>query len=179
MRGTGTNGDLAIIYGDAARTLIIGSAVVEGGEWKIETEVLIDADYEFNAGFRDAAGNEYNPDTGFKIKIDTEAPPPPEIDLFSAMNLSEGLMNMSLNEILSQGNDSLLIDNGKTQMIVSEKAGEELKLEDVLPKGEDLNNWTQANGTVTVAGVEYNVYQNNGGDAEVMVPQHLMQEQQH
>jgi len=128
---------------------------------------------------RDLAGNEFFPGKTIEVEIDTVPPAPPIIDLFSAMDLSESLMTMSLNDILSQGNDSLFIDNGKTQLIVSEKAGEDLKLEDILPKGEEINNWSQANGTVTVAGVEYNVYQNNGGDAEVMVPQHLLQEQQH
>lgn len=179
MRGTGTTGDTVIVYGDAAHTLVIGSTTVVGGKWVFNTEELPDGDYYFNIGVRDLAGNEYFPGVIKEVQVDTEDPEAPIIDLFSMMNLNEGLMNMSLNEILSQGNDSLFIDNGKTQMIVSEKAGEDLKLEDILPEGEDVNNWSQANGTVTVAGVEYNVYQNNGGDAEVMVPQHLMQEQQH
>jgi len=85
---------------------------------------------------------------------------------------------MSLTDILSMSDDSLFIDNGKTQLMISDSA-QEVTLQDILPEGEDVNNWSQANGTVTVAGVEYNVYQNNGGDAEVMVPQHLLQEQQH
>lgn len=179
MKGTGTNGDIIVLYGDAARTQEVGRVTVVNGEWRIETAVLEDAVYEFSIGVRDVAGNEYLPGTSFKVEVDTKDPEAPIIDLFSMMDLNEGLMNMSLNDIMSQGNDSLFIDNGKTQMIVSEKAGEDLKLEDILPKGEEVSNWSQANGTVTVAGVEYNVYQNNGGDAEVMVPQHLMQEQQH
>lgn len=190
-KGTGTNGDIAILYGtydvkDADGKVIdtitekLGEATIVGGQWRIETAELPDHLYTFSVGISDVAGNQYEPGTEFKVEVDTEAPPPPELgDLFSIAGLNEGLMNMSLNDILSQSSDSLFIDNGKTQMIVSEKAGEDLKLEDILPQGEDVNNWSQANGTVTVAGVEYNVYQNNGGDAEVMVPQHLMQEQQH
>jgi len=179
MKGTGTNGDIVVLYGDAAHTQELGRATIVDGKWKIETGELPDAVYEFNIGVRDLAGNEFFPGKTIEVEIDTVPPAPPIIDLFSAMDLSESLMTMSLNDILSQGNDSLFIDNGKTQLIVSEKAGEDLKLEDILPKGEEINNWSQANGTVTVAGVEYNVYQNNGGDAEVMVPQHLLQEQQH
>lgn len=191
MKGTGTNGDIAVLYGtyqikDANGTVIdtitaeLGQATIVNGAWKIDTAELPDHEYVFFVGIRDLAGNEKTLDTEFNIEVDTTPPGPPDLgDLFSIAGLNEDLMNMSLNDILSQGNDSLFIDNGKTQMIVSEKAGEELKLEDVLPKGEDVSNWSQANGTVTVAGVEYNVYQNNGGDAEVMVPQHLMQEQQH
>ncbi|WP_343550735.1 Ig-like domain-containing protein [Pantoea sp.] len=177
MYGTGTSGDVVTLYGNAAHTLVIGSTTVVNGTWRFETPELPDAVYQFSAGFSDAAGNEYRPATKFDIEVDTQAPLPPEIELFGMMDLNEGLMNMSLNDIMSQSSDSLFIDNGKTQMIVSEKGSQELKLEDILPKGEDVSNWTQANGTVTVAGVEYNVYQNNGGDAEVMVPQHLIQEQ--
>jgi hypothetical protein len=142
---------------------------------------LADHEYTFTVGIRDVAGNEYKLDTEINVEVDTTPPGPPDLGggLSSVMDLNEDLMHMSLNDILSQSSDSLFIDNGKTQMIVSEKAGQDLKLEDILPQGEDVNNWSQANGTVTVAGVEYNVYQNNGGDAEVMVPQHLMQEQQH
>jgi hypothetical protein len=191
MKGTGSNGDIAVLYGtyqvkDANDTVIdtitmeLGKVTIVNGAWKIETAELPDHEYVFSVGIRDLAGNEKTLDTEFNIEVDTTPPGPPDIGgLFSIAGLNEGLMNMSLNDIMSQGNDSLFIDNGKTQMIVSEKAGEDLKLEDILPKGEEVSNWSQANGTVTVAGVEYNVYQNNGGDAEVMVPQHLMQEQQH
>lgn len=188
MKGTGTNGDIVVLYGDVAHTQVLGSVVVTGGEWKIETGELPDEVYHFNIGVRDKAGNEYLPGTTIKIEVDTQDPLPPIVELdsigepiihFSMEDINESLSTMSLNDIMAQGDDSLFIDNGKTQMIVTEKAGEDLKLEDILPKGEDVSNWSQANGTVTVAGVEYNVYQNNGGDAEVMVPQHLMQEQQH
>ena len=177
MTGTGNDGDIVIIFGDADRTKVIGSTTVVDGKWVLETEKLQDADYEFTASFRDAAGNQLDVETSFKVEVDTVEPGVPDLgDLFSIPELSEGLMHMSLNDIMSQGNDSLFIDNGKTQMIVSDKSGAELQLEDILPEGEDLNNWSQANGTVTVAGVEYNVYQNNGGDAEVLV-QHQNQEQ--
>lgn len=176
MTGTGNNGDIVIIYGDTDRTQMIGSTTVVDGKWVFETAELPDAEYDFTASFRDSAGNQLDVSTSFKIEIDTQEPGEPELGFFSVEELSEGLMHMSLNDIMSQGNDSLFIDNGKTQMIVSDKSGAELQLEDILPEGEDLNNWSQANGTVTVAGVEYNVYQNNGGDAEVLV-QHQNQEQ--
>lgn len=190
-KGTGADGDIAVLYGtydveDENGNVIdtitekLGTAKIENGVWRIETAELSEHVYTFSVGIQDVAGNEFKLATEFEAEVDTTPPGEPDLgDLFSVAGLNEGLMNMSLNDILSQGNDSLFIDNGKTQMIVSEKAGEDLKLEDILPQGEDVNNWSQANGTVTVAGVEYNVYQNNGGDAEVMVPQHLMQEQQH
>ncbi|NWA62238.1 hypothetical protein HX773_15180 [Pantoea sp. B9002] len=191
MKGTGADGDIVVVYGTYDEkdedgnvidtiTMEVGKATIVGGAWRIETAELADHEYTFTVGIRDVAGNEYKLDTEINVEVDTTPPGPPDLGgPLSVMDLNEDLMHMSLNDILSQSSDSLFIDNGKTQMIVSEKAGEDLKLEDILPQGEDVNNWSQANGTVTVAGVEYNVYQNNGGDAEVMVPQHLMQEQQH
>lgn len=191
MKGTGADGDIVVVYGTYDEkdedgnvidtiTMEVGKATIVGGAWRIETVELADHEYTFTVGIRDVAGNEYKLATEINVEVDTLPPGPPDLGgLFSVVDLNEDLMHMSLNDILSQSSDSLFIDNGKTQMIVSEKAGQDLKLEDILPQGEDVNNWSQANGTVTVAGVEYNVYQNNGGDAEVMVPQHLMQEQQH
>lgn len=177
MQGTGADGDVVVIYGDKAHTLVLGSTTVQNGVWRYDTETLEDKEYIFNVGIRDAAGNEYTLGKEFEVTVDTTPPPRPDPVLDSFMDLNEDLMSMSLNDIMAHSNDSLFIDNGKTQMLISEKAGQDLTLEDILPKGEDVNNWSQANGTITVAGVEYNVYQNNGGEAEVLVPQHLMQEQ--
>ncbi|EJL88058.1 Ig-like domain-containing protein [Pantoea sp. GM01] len=180
MRGTGTDGDLVIVYGDQERTNIIGSTTVENGVWRLDTEELPEAWYHFTASFFDKAGNELAIDADFKVKVDITPPKRPSPVPASINELEEeDLMHMSLNDIIANSNDSLFIDNGKTQLVVSEKAGKEVTLEDILPKGEDVNNWSQANGTVTVAGVEYDVYQNNGGDAEVLVQHNLIQEQQH
>ncbi|MBY4838477.1 hypothetical protein K5Y32_18635 [Pantoea sp. DY-15] len=178
LKGTGEDGTIVVLYGDAAHTEVLGSAVVTAGEWELKTVALEERVYDFSFGYRDAAGNETAGSETFKLEIDVT--PPPSVDpgdLFPD-SVNSLLMTMSLNDILGMSDDSLFIDNGKTQLMIAD-AGKEVALEDILPKGEEVSNWTQANGTVTVAGVEYNVYQNNGGDAEVMVPQYLMQEQQH
>ena len=49
-------------------------------------------------------------------------------------------MSMSLNDIMTQGQDSLFIDNGKSQLVVNAKQGEALTLEDILPAGEDASS---------------------------------------
>lgn len=177
INGTGEeDGSIVVLYGDAAHTLVLGSGVVTAGVWQFDTIKLDEGSYHFSFGFRDAAGNETAGTEEFNLVIDvTPADAVDPGDLFPD-SVNGILMTMSLNDILGMSDDSLFIDNGKTQLMIAD-AGKEVALEDILPKGEEVSNWTQANGTVTVAGVEYNVYQNNGGDAEVMVPQHLIQEQ--
>ncbi|WP_413675942.1 Ig-like domain-containing protein [Pantoea dispersa] len=177
FKGKGSeNGSIVMIWADEARENLIGSTVVQNGVWRYESDKLAEGDYAFNVTIRDAAGNELVIDHTVKTNVDVTPPPPPEIDFFSVAGMTdvEGLMSMSLNDIMAQGQDSLFIDNGKSQLVVNAKQGEALTLEDILPAGEDASSWQQATGTVTVGGNEYNVYSN--GDAELLV-QNLHNEQ--
>lgn len=177
FKGKGSeNGSIVMIWADEARTELIGSTVVQNGEWRYESDKLAERDYAFNVTIRDEAGNELVIDKTVKTTVDVTPPPPPEINSIFAAGTTdvEGLMSMSLNDIMAQGQDSLFIDNGKSQLVVNAKQGEALTLEDILPAGEDASSWQQAAGTVTVGGTEYNVYSN--GDAELLV-QNLHNEQ--
>ncbi|MDT8849566.1 Ig-like domain-containing protein [Pantoea dispersa] len=178
FKGKGSeNGSIVMIWADEARENLIGSTVVQNGVWRYESDKLAEGDYAFNVTIRDAAGNELVIDHTVKTNVDvTPPPPPPEINSIFAAGATdvEGLMSMSLNDIMAQGQDSLFIDNGKSQLVVNAKQGEALTLEDILPAGEDASSWQQATGTVTVGGNEYNVYSN--GDAELLV-QNLHNEQ--
>lgn len=177
FRGKGSeNGSIVMIWADEAHEKLIGSTVVQNGEWRYESDKLAEGDYAFNVTIRDAAGNELVIDKIVKTNVDVTPPPPPEINSIFAAGATdvEGLMSMSLNDIMAQGQDSLFIDNGKSQLVVNAKQGEALTLEDILPAGEDASSWQQATGTVTVGGNEYNVYSN--GDAELLV-QNLHNEQ--
>ncbi|QZY90855.1 hypothetical protein K7H94_02595 [Pantoea dispersa] len=177
FKGKGSeNGSIVMIWADEARENLIGSTVVQNGVWRYESDKLAEGDYAFNVTIRDAAGNELVIDHTVKTNVDVTPPPPPEINSIFAAGATdvEGLMSMSLNDIMAQGQDSLFIDNGKSQLVVNAKQGEALTLEDILPAGEDASSWQQATGTVTVGGNEYNVYSN--GDAELLV-QNLHNEQ--
>ena len=177
FKGKGSeDGSIVMIWGDEARTQLIGSTVVQNGVWSYESDKLAEGDYDFNVTVRDAAGNELVIDRTISTNVDVTPPPPPEINSIFAAGATdvEGLMSMSLNDIMTQGQDSLFIDNGKSQLVVNAKQGEALTLEDILPAGEDASSWQQAAGTVTVGGTEYNVYSN--GDAELLV-QNLHNEQ--
>ncbi|MBY4838457.1 Ig-like domain-containing protein [Pantoea sp. DY-5] len=74
---------------------------------------------------------------------------------------------VSLDKILAEGDNSLFIDDGKTQFMVNGNNGDVVQLKDILPQGEEFTGWQQQTGTVTIAGTEYHVY--NHGEAELLV----------
>ena len=53
--------------------------------------------------------------------------------------------------------------------MVTGEDGDIIKLADILPEDAALTSWTQQTGTVTIAGVQYEVYSHNGSDAELLV----------
>lgn len=181
LKGTGVAGDIVIIYSDAMKTQEIGRTTVDAqGNWRFETSELVqdgeDKTIHLSVAIRDAAGNQLDIPTSYDIHIDRQAPEIPDVGI-SSFGEVEDLQDLAFSDIMSSDNEGLFIDNGKTQLVITGNEGDEVKLEDILPEGEDIANWSQANGTVTVAGVEYNVYQNTAGDAEVLVQNNLQVEQ--
>jgi len=175
LKGTGQKDDVVVIYGDANKTVILGTTVVDNmGNWRFEYKEYqdqeaameeVDETVIFSVGFRDTAGNETSLDTNFPTHLDTTPPGKPVIP-FGAI---DNIMEMSLNEILALDAKSLFIDNDKTQVIAANEGNTSLALEDILPRGESVDDWNQATGTMTIAGMEYDVYQNTAGTAEVLV----------
>lgn len=181
LKGTGVAGDIVIIYSDAAKTQEIGRTTVDAqGNWRFETSELVqdgeDKTIHLSVAIRDAAGNQLDIPTSYDIHIDREAPEIPDVGI-SSFGEVEDLQDLAFSDVMALNSEGLFIDNGKTQLVITGNEGDEVKLEDILPEGEDIANWSQANGTVTVAGVEYNVYQNTAGDAEVLVQNNLQVEQ--
>jgi hypothetical protein len=76
---------------------------------------------------------------------------------------------MDATYLLLHGEKDLFIEDGKTQLVVKGNEGDVVQLKDILPEGSDISEWQHQEGTVTVAGVEYNVYSHN--DAELLVQQ--------
>ncbi|MBD9642509.1 hypothetical protein IB231_02575 [Pantoea sp. PNT02] len=79
-------------------------------------------------------------------------------------------LKVSIEDILHLGQKDLFIEDGKTQLMVNGDAGDVVQLKDILPEGSDISEWQHQQGTVTVAGVEYEVY-SHGDDAELLVQQ--------
>jgi hypothetical protein len=178
LRGTaGENGTIVLVYGSNGTGELLGSTTVVDGAWEFRTAKLDEKIYNFHVVIEDAARNQLSVSTVHEIEVDTTPPPKPVIPgTFSVSELESlsddevtSLMSMSLNDILAQGEGNMFIDNGKAQLMVNGKEGDVLNISDILPEGAETASWQQAAGTVTVAGVEYNVYENASANAELLV----------
>ena len=91
------------------------------------------------------------------------------IEIFDITGASNNILKLDLNALLQHGEKELFIKDGKTQLMVKGNEGDVVQLKDILPAGSDLSEWQHQEGTVTVAGVEYQVYRHD--DAELLVQQ--------
>ncbi|EJL91992.1 hypothetical protein PMI17_00833 [Pantoea sp. GM01] len=92
------------------------------------------------------------------------------IEVFDISGDGDNTLVVDINSLLQHGEKNLFIDDGKTQLLVRGDAGDTVQLKDILPEGSDVSEWVHQDGTVTVAGVEYNVY-SHGDDAELLIQQ--------
>ncbi|WP_312183818.1 Ig-like domain-containing protein [Pantoea sp. CTOTU46764] len=91
------------------------------------------------------------------------------IEIFDITGAGNNILKLDLNALLQHGEKELFIEDGKTQLMVKGNAGDVVQLKDILPAGSNLSEWQHQEGTVTVAGVEYQVYRHD--DAELLVQQ--------
>ncbi|QDY43026.1 hypothetical protein D8B20_14575 [Candidatus Pantoea soli] len=96
--------------------------------------------------------------TGDKVK---------SVEIFDITGSGDNTLRIDAESLLAHGAKDVFIEDGKTQLMVNGNEGDVVQLADILPEGEALSGWTQEAGTVTVAGVAYNVYSN--GEAELLV----------
>lgn len=96
--------------------------------------------------------------TGDKVK---------SVEIFDITGSGDNTLRVDAESLLAHGAKDVFIEDGKTQLMVNGNEGDVVLLADILPEGETLSGWTQEAGTVTVAGVAYNVYSN--GEAELLV----------
>ncbi|MCM7774240.1 Ig-like domain-containing protein [Enterobacter asburiae] len=83
-------------------------------------------------------------------------------------NSKQDKLNISLNDVLTHAEKDLFIADGNKQLMVQGNKGDVLNLNDLLPDNTDPGNWTNA-GNVKVSGVEYQVYQVENLDVELLV----------
>lgn len=91
------------------------------------------------------------------------------VEIFDITGTGDNTLKLDLNALLQHGEKDLFIEDGKTQLVVNGNEGDVVQLVDILPEGSDISEWQHQDGTVTVAGVEYQVYSHN--DAELLVQQ--------
>lgn len=92
------------------------------------------------------------------------------IEIIDLTGTGDNTLRIDLNALMQHGEKDLFIEDGKTQMVVKGNQGDRVQLADILPAGSDISEWQYMEGTVTVAGVEYQVY-SHGDDAELLVQQ--------
>lgn len=90
------------------------------------------------------------------------------IEIVDLTGTGNNTLNLSLGDVLEQGESSLFTADETVQMMIKGNAGDVVNLDDLLPDGTDPGDWATA-GTATVAGVVYNVYQHSTLDAQLLV----------
>lgn len=83
-------------------------------------------------------------------------------------NSKQDKLNITLNDVLAHGEKDMFIADGNKQLMVQGNKGDVVNLSDLLPDNSDPGNWTNA-GNVKVSGVEYQVYQVENLDVELLV----------
>ena len=94
------------------------------------------------------------------------------VDLNHVINMADErptVLNISLGDLLTYGEEGVFTDTQSTQLMIKGDEGDIVNLSDLLPDGTDPGNWAKAEGTVTVGGVQYEVYQHSGADTELLV----------
>ncbi|MGX5029135.1 Biofilm associated protein A [Enterobacter asburiae] len=79
------------------------------------------------------------------------------------------LMEITLDEILVQHEESLFIHDNSKQWLIKGTSGEPVNLSDLLPADSEPGEWMKARGSVTVDGVQYEVYHHSGLETELLV----------
>jgi len=102
------------------------------------------------------------------LNLSTMAGKLESIEIIDITGTGNNTLNLSLGDVLEQGETSLFTADETTQMMVKGNAGDVVNLDDLLPDGTDPGDWA-ASGTATVAGVTYNVFQHSTLDAQLLV----------
>lgn len=79
------------------------------------------------------------------------------------------MVEITVDDILIKNEECLFSDDHYAQLLIRGNEGEKINLADLLPADVELGEWSKARGSVTVAGVQYEVYQHSGIETEVLV----------
>lgn len=91
------------------------------------------------------------------------------VEVIDITGSGDNRLEMNVGDVLSHGGRDLFISDGKLQFMVQGNEGDTVQLDDLLPDGTDSGDWVAQNGTVTVAGIEYQVFSHSGEEAEVLI----------
>lgn len=80
----------------------------------------------------------------------------------------DNTLNINLEDILNMGESALFVDHNSMQIQVRGNAGDVINLDNLM-QGENYAAWHLEEGTVTSAGVEYQIWRHELSDAELLV----------
>lgn len=78
-------------------------------------------------------------------------------------------VEITLGDVLLQGEEPLFIDDSRQQLLIKGEPGQQVNLCDLLPAESEPGEWMKARGSVTVKGVQYEVYHHSGVETELLV----------
>ncbi|MFD4840398.1 Ig-like domain-containing protein, partial [Achromobacter sp. NPDC058515] len=90
------------------------------------------------------------------------------IEIIDITGTGNNTLKLSLSDVLDQGARGVFVNEPTMQMVVKGNAGDKVELDDLLPNGLDTGDW-EGLGSITVAGVGYEVYRHSGVDADILV----------
>jgi hypothetical protein len=90
------------------------------------------------------------------------------IEIIDLTGTGNNTLNLSLSDVLELGESSLFSTDETVQMLIKGNAGDVVNLDDLLADGTDPGDWA-GQGTVTVEGIVYNVFQHSSLDAQLLV----------
>ncbi|MRT26814.1 hypothetical protein GJV14_22895 [Enterobacteriaceae bacterium RIT697] len=76
---------------------------------------------------------------------------------------------ITVEDLLTYGEEGLFTEADAKQLMIQGDKNDVIQLKDIMPEGGDIEQWTHQKGTITVAGVKYEVYSHNGENAELLV----------
>ncbi|XXN62707.1 Ig-like domain-containing protein [Enterobacter ludwigii] len=102
------------------------------------------------------------------------------IDVVSDMNShQQGVIDISatseykkaltLDNILEESQKSLFISNEHEQVLIAGDEHSVLSLHDLIADQDDISNWTEQAGLITIGGIEYNVIINDAKNIDILV----------
>ncbi|WP_447857608.1 Ig-like domain-containing protein [Enterobacter ludwigii] len=141
-------------YGDAADNLYqvsdvasLTDAVIQGGEGT-DTLKLLGADQHLDM-------------SALTNKIQS-------MEVFDITGTGNNTLTLSAGDVLENATQNLFHDNDFNQLMVKGDTGDRVNLSDLLPNDIDPGNWTDG-GTVNVGGVEYQSFQMESLNTEILV----------
>ncbi|WP_336332605.1 Ig-like domain-containing protein [Pseudomonas putida] len=90
------------------------------------------------------------------------------IEVIDLSGTGNNTLKVSLGDVLELGNQRAFINDDNVQLAIKGDAGDVVMLNDLLPNGMDVGDWENL-GSVTAAGIVYEVYQHTGLEAEILV----------